>query len=610
MGGKFWTNFNRRIAADCGSRDTIIAMSIPAGGGTKKAATGLAARFLVLLLAAAGLGSLFHGFAFDDPFITYRVAQNLAEGQGWVYNPGERVNAVTSPLHTLVLAGLHRTTGLAFPLLGAVVSLAGLAVASLALVRLLEREGHGPGALLAGALVLINPFLLQSLGMETGLLLALIMLAILAYAGERWVLCAVLFALASLTRLDALVLAGLVLLHFIFTRKQAPPLRALLVFMVLVLPWFVFSLLYFGEALPHTLAVKTAQSQAGEHWGGPWMFVKTTGAVLLNFFGRTPDLTAFLVVVLAGLGLFRSVKKKPRGAALILLWAALHLVAYGLVLRPPPYTWYLAPLFVALCLLLGLGAIELAELIARNRRVHALTLIVAIGGLMVWAVALGLKIPLLAALVNPVHLGHALGYFALLAAGLLLGFRRFRSRAWSRALVALLLVVAAFVPRHLVGWQQMMDSPTTQYLHYRAAAEWIQKHRPEAGSVGAHEIGALGFFLGDLPIIDQCGIPTPEAAQALARGDMTWWVRKYRPALLVLHPAVAWWHEMEGPLREAAWFSASYRLAVVLLRPDGSGEVQAIAPEFFNEAERTGEAFEKHAVEIWELYAPEKIPRP
>ncbi len=40
----------------------------------------------------------------DDAYITYRYSQNILEGHGLVYNPGERVLGTTTPLY----AGLWR----------------------------------------------------------------------------------------------------------------------------------------------------------------------------------------------------------------------------------------------------------------------------------------------------------------------------------------------------------------------------------------------------------------------------------------------------------------------------------------------------------------------
>ncbi len=41
----------------------------------------------------------------DDAFISYRYAQNLVQGQGLVFNPGERVEGYTNFLWTLLIAG-------------------------------------------------------------------------------------------------------------------------------------------------------------------------------------------------------------------------------------------------------------------------------------------------------------------------------------------------------------------------------------------------------------------------------------------------------------------------------------------------------------------------
>jgi hypothetical protein len=47
----------------------------------------------------------------DDAFITFRYARNLTAGAGFVCNSGERVLGATTPLFTVVLAGLARLTG-------------------------------------------------------------------------------------------------------------------------------------------------------------------------------------------------------------------------------------------------------------------------------------------------------------------------------------------------------------------------------------------------------------------------------------------------------------------------------------------------------------------
>src|SRR5512141_947816 len=57
-----------------------------------------------VLIASGLLYSQFRNAGYDDPFITYRYAQNLAEGHGFVYNLGQRTLSTTTPLFTILLA--------------------------------------------------------------------------------------------------------------------------------------------------------------------------------------------------------------------------------------------------------------------------------------------------------------------------------------------------------------------------------------------------------------------------------------------------------------------------------------------------------------------------
>jgi len=41
----------------------------------------------------------------DDAYITFRYANHIAQGMGFVYNGGERILGTTTPLYTLLLAG-------------------------------------------------------------------------------------------------------------------------------------------------------------------------------------------------------------------------------------------------------------------------------------------------------------------------------------------------------------------------------------------------------------------------------------------------------------------------------------------------------------------------
>jgi hypothetical protein len=61
--------------------------------------------FSALIIAALTIA--FWSYTQDDVFITYTYSRNIAQGQGFVFNPGERVQGTTTPLYTLLMTGVY-----------------------------------------------------------------------------------------------------------------------------------------------------------------------------------------------------------------------------------------------------------------------------------------------------------------------------------------------------------------------------------------------------------------------------------------------------------------------------------------------------------------------
>src|SRR5215212_8222761 len=82
-------------------------------------------------LVASALFWLFRNHGYDDPYITYRYASNLAHAAGFVYNAGERILSTTTPLYTLILA-LAGLTGAPIPFASNLFACLSLALGGLA----------------------------------------------------------------------------------------------------------------------------------------------------------------------------------------------------------------------------------------------------------------------------------------------------------------------------------------------------------------------------------------------------------------------------------------------------------------------------------------------
>ena len=115
----------------------------------------------------------------DDAFITFRYARNILAGQGFVYNPGEAVLGTTTPLYTLLMAGLGALTGgvqAPFPLLALLVNALADAATCLLLWNLGRRLGFERAGVAAALAWAVAPFSVTFAigGLETSLYVALL----------------------------------------------------------------------------------------------------------------------------------------------------------------------------------------------------------------------------------------------------------------------------------------------------------------------------------------------------------------------------------------------------------------------------------------------------
>jgi hypothetical protein len=199
----------------------------------------------------------------DDAYISYRYARNLVEGLGLVYNAGEYVEGMTNLLWTLLVAA-----GLALGFEAKVVGHA-LGVASgsavLWLTYVYARSGlERSQAWVAG----LAPWLVLSFvsfacwatsGMETPLFAALCTATLAAHARKRPGWTALAAFLASVTRPEGVLVAGVVFGFLVLETWRERRWRALLwpaVYGLLMLGVTAFRLAYFGSPVPNTFFAK------------------------------------------------------------------------------------------------------------------------------------------------------------------------------------------------------------------------------------------------------------------------------------------------------------------------------------------------------------------
>lgn len=221
--------------------------------------SGLALSSLIILaLAARIILYLSTRYVGDDAMITFRYADNLSSGSGFVFNKGERVQGTSSPLLTLLLAaGASLSDRESIPSLARFIGLAADAGSILILWIILSELGT-IARFLGCALFALYPkvVLVQTSGMETPLLILLMVSSFLLVARERTRFLPVLFLLLLLCRVDTVIWI-VTLAAWILYRRVRVPLGPLLAAAAGYGAWIIFCLSYFGSWLPHSVVAKT-----------------------------------------------------------------------------------------------------------------------------------------------------------------------------------------------------------------------------------------------------------------------------------------------------------------------------------------------------------------
>ncbi|MBC8076503.1 MAG: hypothetical protein H7Y32_10550 [Chloroflexales bacterium] len=471
----------------------------------------------------------------DDAFISFRYAQHLVQGDGLVFNAGERVEGYTNFLWTaLVSAALRLSLD---PIVVTLVLTLALAFVVLALTYRL-------GLLLApplwcwAALPLLafsKPFLLytaQGSGMETALFTALLLAAMLAFAQGRWAVAGALTALAMLTRPDGVVLAGVYSAFVAWgVYRRRLPRRSLWYIGTagaLFAPYFVGRWLYYGYPLPNTFYVKVGGSASQI----------ARGALYLWEFCRK-----YLLAI------------SGAGGALVALWA-LHgdmdadergqtRTAVG---NPASIHARSRPLVDLLPVAAFTGAF--------------LAYVVAVGG--DWMYGYRFFVPVL----PPLALLSVAG-----AAALFAGHAPVLRHAYV-ALVAVVLIAAARIPDQSdSGGVALAPNDTVRFTRrYRAAGLLINGLTAPDASVAVEAAGALPYY-AERPTIDMLGLNDAYIAHMPAQPSVAGVAghEKIAPAyVLGRRPAIIPYYAARPYLTERPEFAANYRLEE-FFGPEGGG---------------------------------------
>ncbi|MDE2125127.1 MAG: hypothetical protein KGJ62_00880 [Armatimonadetes bacterium] len=421
------------------------------------------------------------GSTAEDFLITLRYARNIAQGLGFVYNPGHRVLGTTTPLYTLLLA-LFASMRLNAGLCGKLLNIAADSLTCWLIWRTLASRKIGlPWAGLAAALLYAvgsTPINISTGGMESGLVTCVSLGAILAFIEDQPTLMCLLGSLLFLLRIDGLLLLALLVIFWVL-RNRCVPWRGVAASLLVALPWVIWATVYFGSPIPLSLVAKLTV-----YGRGLTLRAMNLKAFEQQFLRGAVQLGLTCCFLVGAARIFQR-NRHLTGLPLLapaLLWLAIYYVTM-LTSHVPAFAWYFLPPWPVFLIVAGIGG----DAVVR------------------FAIA---------------HLGDST-----------------RSRLQGVGPVA--LAGAALVGAVHVR-SVRADVAHTQWVENtlrRPMGIWFREHAARNERIFLEPIGYVGYY-SHRPILDQIALVSPEVlasyrtAQPL--GDI---VRRLRPDWLCLRPA-------------------------------------------------------------------------
>jgi hypothetical protein len=229
---------------------------------------------VVITLATTFFYTLSTGHIWEDFFITFRHSKNLVDGNGLVYQPGEKVHGFTSVINTLLPAFYYWVSGKSFIVslwLYKISSIAALIFGTWFFLKEYQKKNENVFLLLIFFSLLFafeaKTIMFTTNGQEAGfMLLFLLPSLIFSYNGyeKNWLWAGICWAGLIYTRPDGVVyiailtISAIVFGHSRNIKEYKAIIKTAVCCGLLYLPWFIGVWIYYGSPVPHTIIAKAS----------------------------------------------------------------------------------------------------------------------------------------------------------------------------------------------------------------------------------------------------------------------------------------------------------------------------------------------------------------
>lgn len=306
---------------------------------TKKFSSGTFIIWLLLGVIASVQSKIYGNFFQDDAFITFRYARNIASGIGFVFNPGEWVLGTTTPLYTLLLAFFFLIVRFDIVILSRIINLVCLWGSTWIIFEITRKNSGLLLSFLFSISFISFPLWKYTVGMESSLLVFLLLASVFFYSKWRKCLTGWMLAFSVLTRYEMIFLVLVIgMLDWIKTKKIP---FWLLITGIIISAWIIVAVFLFGSPIPLSASVKIAAPRIPFLVGGAFYFYQ--------FILDNP--LFFINIVMLIIGLFEVIRNRNFHVEyfVILMFSLIYLFTSSLIAGSFP--WYYAPLIPAFLIL-------------------------------------------------------------------------------------------------------------------------------------------------------------------------------------------------------------------------------------------------------------------
>lgn len=487
----------------------------------------IAILFCLLFVAVPLAYSLYTGHIWEDFFITFKYSSNFCEGNGLVYEIGERVHGFTSPAGTLLPAFCYLVTGAdsfekAIWLFRIAFCIPAFAAAGVFVLSVFLRDNtiHKlTPAVFAGLLFVTEAksVVFSVNGMETGLMLFFLSWSFYLMSREKsdWLQNGVAWGGLMWTRPDSCIyIAALAAAFFIFGFERRKNfvisiLKSSAVTTVVYLPWFLWAWHYYGSPVPNTVMAKEGLIDSAGVFGMfrhvfahlPYTTSWIYAPVYPQFEGWNPLVYVFSGIVGVFAFIYWMIPYSARDRIGRAASFVFFLVSIYFACMPFPFPWYFPPAAMIGIIVVVRGVFTLSGYMRKEENRVAFPVLCLFGMFVLMSVNLA-----------------------------------------------------------LTSYEMMLQQKYIENGTRKRIGEWLKHNTAKTDRIYVEALGYIGYF-SERKMLDYPGLVTPEVVKLVKKDKLDYAsvIDKLHPEWVVARTEDYYWKLLPN----SAYFRENYRVVIV-----------------------------------------------